>query len=365
MIRPAPVPAVLADGRTIHFYDDEQRHRPVPPDRRVLPPAGPPSELRWDATTEEWVIMAPHRAARAGGAGPGCALCPTTGGAATEVPAASYDVAVFENRYPALRGPGGPAPGAVPGPHAGAPAGGRCEVVSFSCAHDTSLARLPLRRMTTVVEAWADRTRRLNGLPGVEQVVCFENRGAELGATQAHPHGQIYAYPFVPARFGRMWEAAGRARGQGRPCPFCEVLAAEERAGERVVLRTPHWTAFVPYAARWPYEVHVYARRHTADLGGLGPEERADLARTYREVLRRFEHVEEAPLPYLALWCQAPAREGREAAHLHARIFSDRSRATGVKRLGAGELGAGAFVSEARPEEAAERLRAAAPAEES
>ncbi|MFD7080722.1 galactose-1-phosphate uridylyltransferase [Streptomyces sp. NPDC059918] len=349
--------AALADGREIHFYDDEAGRRREVADTRALPPVESGSELRWDPTVEEWVVMAAHRKARPTDSAAHCPLCPSMPGAATEIPAHDYDVAVFENRYPALRSadPGTGDPGSA----LAVPAGGRCEVMVFGSEHDTSLARMSERRVRTVVEAWADRTQVLNALPDVEQVVCFENRGSEIGATLAHPHGQIYAYPFVPSRFERMQRAARHSRARGTGCVFCSVLENELAAGHRIVERTRHWTSFVPHAARWPYEVHLYANRHVPDLAALTEEERADLAASYRSLLGRFEAVAEAPLPYMALWIQAPARGERELGHLHAQVFSDRATPLKPKRLAAGELGAGTFISEVEPERAAAALRAA------
>ncbi|MEU6465456.1 galactose-1-phosphate uridylyltransferase [Streptomyces sp. NPDC046976] len=357
----------------MRYYDEHPgRVRADVPVRPVPAPApAPASSLRRDPTTGEWILMAPHRRRRSA-TGPHCPLCPDTPGEAAEIPGGAYDVAVFDNRYPAMGGSGafgasaalagtavslGAADGL--GLLADLPAPGRCEVIAYSDDHHTPLARLPRARVRTVIEAWADRTRELNRLDGVAQVVCFENRGAEVGASLDHPHGQIYAYPWVPDRFARMQEQARRAQLHGVDCVFCAVLDTEEHEGSRIVTRSAHWSAFVPFAARWPFEVHLYARRHVPDLAALTEEERADLAGVYRSVLRRFETVADRPLPYMAVWVQAPAREGRELGHLRAQVFSDHWGSGAVKRMAAGELGAGAFVSETDPERAAEALRRA------
>ncbi|MFD8722638.1 galactose-1-phosphate uridylyltransferase [Streptomyces sp. NPDC059629] len=362
MSRPAPRSARLADGRALYLFDDHEHdgraHRAVPIDRRRLPPPPPRNQLRWDPLTDEWVVIAPHRLGRARGRGTGCALCPSTPGAPTEIPADTYDVAVFENRFPALHGAAEVSVATAEGTRTSISAAGRCEVIAFSSEHHTAPAELSVHRIGTVVEAWIHRTRALNALPGVVQVVCFENRGAEIGATQSHPHGQIYGYPFEPARLRRMREAAWRSRGQGVDCLHCHLLKAEERDGERLVLRTDRWTAFVPFAARWPYEVHLYPRRHVSELRELDASECRELAEVYRSLLRRFQYVDSAPLPYMALWVQAPARGDEGLTHLHAQLFSDRFSPGVAKRLAAGELGAGTHVSEAVPEETARRLRA-------
>src|SRR5207245_819422 len=121
----------------------------------------------------------------------------------------------------------------------------------------------------TVVDVWADRTLELSAMPGVEHVFPFENRGEEIGVTLHHPHGQIYAYPFVAPVTGRMLEVARRHRKQVGGCLFCAVIEAEDRAAVRVIGRSANWIAFVPAAARWPFEVHLYPSRHLPDLPAL------------------------------------------------------------------------------------------------
>lgn len=362
MTRPSPRVGRLADGRALYLFDDHGQHPepgPVPVDSRRLPPPPPRNQLRWDPLAHEWVVIAPHRLGRGRSQDGGCALCPSTPEAPTEIPATSYDVAVFDNRFPALHGAAEEPVPACGGIGTRVPTAGRCEVISFSSEHRISPADLPPHRMSTVIEAWIHRTRAINALPDVVQVVCFENRGAQIGATQSHPHGQIYGYPFEPARLRRMRTAVRRDRERGLGCLHCRILAAEERGGDRLVLRTERWTAFVPFAARWPYEVHLYPRRHVTELSDLDGPERRELARVYQSLLRRFERVDTAPLPYMALWIQALARGDEGLTHLHAQMFSDHFSQAVAKKLAAGELGAGTHVSEAVPEEAARRLRAA------
>lgn len=347
---------LLADGRRIYFYDDGPTAPRVVSDRRALPPRRFAGRLRWDPLEEEWVVSAPYRKARASGAEEACPLCPSRDGAATEIPARDYDVAVIENRYPALDGADVVLEPC--GPLADAPASGACEVVSFGSDHTLPLSRLPVGRVRTVITAWADRTRALSARREVAQVVCFENRGASIGASLGHPHGQIYAYPFLPARLARIHACAERAHRRGDGCVGCTLIKHEEAARERVVIESEHWLAFVPYANRWPYEIFVYPRRHVPDLPALTAAETTELAGVYRVVLGCFDRAAATPLPYMALWMQAPTRSGREHGHLHARVFSDRASEAAVKRPAAGELGAGAFVSETDPERTAARLRA-------
>jgi UDPglucose--hexose-1-phosphate uridylyltransferase len=234
---------------------------------------------------------------------------------------------------------------------------GRCEVVCFTADHAASFAQLSPERVEVVLEAWTDRTRELGALPGVEHVFVFENRGEEIGITLTHPHGQIYAYPFVPPRTLRMLRSARAHREQTGECLFCALLAAERAAGDRVVAETGRWTAFVPHAARWPFEVHVYPRRHLPDLPALDAEERHELARLHLDVLRRFDGIFGTRMPYIAAWHQAPVRGDRDLAHLYLQVFSVRRAPGKLKYLAGSESAAGVWVNDIAPERAAQLLR--------
>jgi UDPglucose--hexose-1-phosphate uridylyltransferase len=239
-------------------------------------------------------------------------------------------------------------------------AAGRCEVVCFTSDHDSSFRELSPARVRMVVDVWADRTAELGALPGVRHVFPFENRGPEIGVTLHHPHGQIYAYPYVPPLPARMLDRArAHAAATGRNL-FADVLRAE-RAGERVVVAGEHWTAFVPEAARWPVEVHLYPHRRVPDIAALSGPERDEFAEVYLDVLGRLDALYDDPLPYVAAWQQAPVRPDvdgdRDLAHL--RVFSIRRAPGKLKYLAGSETGAGAFVSDVLAEAVAERLRSA------
>ncbi len=189
-----------------------------------------------------------------------CPLCPSSQSRQSEIPASDYEVVVFENRFPALAESQAAAEEPTSELMATRPGAGRCEVICFTSDHDASFADLSPDRVRLVTAALIDRTAELSKLPGVEQVYCFENRGREIGVTQPHPHGQIYACPFVTPRTSRMLSAArAYARRTGRNL-FDDLVAAERAAGTRMVRAGRHWAAFVPHAARWPYEVHLLPR---------------------------------------------------------------------------------------------------------
>jgi UDPglucose--hexose-1-phosphate uridylyltransferase len=366
----------LADGREIIYFDESPGSgRAAIPDRRDLPAwdGSPSSMLRWDALAGEWVVIAAQRQDRTFlPPAEQCPLCPSRDGRLTEIPAPDYDVVVFENRFPSLRGtaadpamaglaepvPGGPLETAgVPE----RPATGRCEVVCFTSDHDASFGSLTPGRVRTVVEAWVDRTAALGAMPGIRQIYCFENRGQEIGVTLHHPHGQIYALPFVTPRTARMLGQAKAYAADGRGNLFDDLVAGEIAAGVRLVARNEHWTAFVPAASRWPYEILLFPAQRVAALPALSESARAAFCDLYLDVLRRFDALFGMPMPYIAAWHQAPQADEfacREFG-LHLQVFSIRRAPGKLKYLAGTESGMGVWVSDVMPEEAAQRLRGA------
>ncbi|NBM18768.1 galactose-1-phosphate uridylyltransferase [Streptomyces sp. GC420] len=336
----------LADGRELIYYDlrDDLVRDAV--DRRPLDPISTTSEIRRDRLLGDSVAVASHRQARTyHPPADECPLCPSREGRHTEIPEPDYDVVVFENRFPSLAGDSG-----------------RCEVVCFTSDHEASFAELTEQQAGLVLEAWTDRTAELAELPSVEQVFCFENRGREIGVTLGHPHGQIYAYPFVTPRTALMLRSlTEHAERTGGANLFDEVLAGELADGRRVVIEGEHWVAFVPYAAHWPYEVHLYPRRRVRDLRALDDAQRTEFPQIYLELLRRFDRIfgsHEPPTPYIAAWHQAPLRApGREGFALHLELFTVRRTSGKLKFLAGSESGMSVFINDVPPEAAAERLR--------
>ncbi|MFF2624791.1 galactose-1-phosphate uridylyltransferase [Kitasatospora griseola] len=351
----------LADGRELIYYDAEPAVRDAV-DARPLSPAASVSEVRVDPFTGDAVTIAAHRQGRTyHPPADECPLCPSRDGRLSEVPAADYQVAVFENRFPSLAGSS--ADHVAPwsdGPYTLAPGTGRCEVVCFTPDHGASFGDLTEQQARLVLDAWTDRTAELHARADVRQVYCFENRGADIGVTLGHPHGQIYALPFTTPRTAQaLAKVAEHRRATGRNL-YDDVLAAERATlgdpDSRVVLAGEHWTAFVPFAARWPYEVHLYPNRRVADLTELDEPARAEFPRIYLDLLRRFDRLFPEPAPYIAAWHQAPRPAEAELA-LHLELFTIRRTAGKLKYLAGTESGMGAFMNDIRPETAARTLR--------
>jgi UDPglucose--hexose-1-phosphate uridylyltransferase len=353
----------LADGRELIYFGDAADEEAAYPDLRPLPRVEVSSQVRHDPLLGEWVIVAGHRQDRTFlPPADHCPLDPSSPGRHTEIPAPSYQVAVFENRFPSLVTRGGPGevddhPDDPAGLLATRPGNGRCEVVCFSPVHTASFADLTHDQAALVLAAWVDRSAALAALPGVEQVYCFENRGREIGVTLSHPHGQIYGYPFITPRTARMLAMSGAyQRDTGRNL-FDDVLAAELAGGTRVVLAAEHWVAFVPHAAHWPYEVHLYPRRRVPDLQALEPAEMAEFCDVYLDLLRRFDRLFDTPAPYISGWHQAPVRAGRPGFALHLELFTIRRAPGKLKYLAGSESGMDAFTNDIAPESAAATLR--------
>ncbi|MFE2355767.1 galactose-1-phosphate uridylyltransferase [Streptomyces parvulus] len=341
----------LADGRELVYYDlrDDTVRDAV--DRRPLERTVTTSEVRRDPLLGDSIAVASHRQGRTyHPPADQCPLCPSRGERLSEIPDSSYDVVVFENRFPSLAGDSG-----------------RCEVVCFTSDHDASFADLSEEQARLVLDAWTDRTSELSHLPSVEQVFCFENRGAEIGVTLGHPHGQIYAYPFTTPRTALMLRSLAAHKDATGGENLFDAVLAEELAGERVVLESEQWVAFVPYAAHWPYEVHLYPRRRVPDLLGLDEAARTEFPQVYLELLRRFDRIfgeGEPPTPYIAAWHQAPFGQleefdgvTRDDFALHLELFTIRRTSGKLKFLAGSESGMNVFINDVPPERAAERLR--------
>ena len=363
--------STLADGRELIYFDDPDTSLPAERaiDARTLDARPATATMRRDVLTGDWVSIAAARQNRAflppAHLDP---LAPQTATNPSEVPSV-YDVAVFENKSPsfgpALARATGDAPAADDAPQSlddlDAPglgrtrtSVGRCEVVCFSPEHAGSFGTQSATRARTVIEAWADRTAALSSLPGIAQVFPFENRGEEIGVTLQHPHGQIYSYPYITPRTQSLLRSIAR---EGDDL-FARIVAFEA-AGPRVVLEAEHWLAYVPFAARWPIELHLAPRRHAADFTELTDAERDELATVYLRLLRGVDALYDTPTPYIAAWHQAPVAVGRDTARLHLQLTSPRRAADKLKYLAGSEAAMGAWIGDIPPETAADRLREA------
>ena len=312
--------------------------------------------LRWHPLRAEWITYAAYRQDRTFLPPPEYNPLAVTLDPAhpTELPAGDWDVAVFDNRFPSLSLDAQDPPQLIVPTVA---ASGKCEVVVFTQDARSSLGALPLDHLELVLEVWADRTGTLGNLAGIDYVLPFENRGAEVGVTLHHPHGQIYAYPVVPPVPARMQKIALEYY-QGHQSGILQDLISKELKASRVLYRGEHAVAFVPVCARYPYEVWVAPIGPVESFVDLGEEQRADLARALKTVLLKFDGLWNRPLPYLMAWYQAPT-DGKPhpESHLHAEFYPPYRTPEKLKYLAGTELAAGFFAMDALPEEKARELQ--------
>ena len=337
------------DGRELFLYGlMPLEGPPLPEDAEPFRPA---PHLRYHPLRGEWVVYAAHRQGRTFlPPKEHCPLCPSReGGFPTEIPFPSFQVAVFENRFPSFVEEAPPPPEGLP-----VPAGralGRCEVVVYTPAHTGSLATLTEEERLLLAWAWRDRYEALYALPGVRFVMPFENRGEAVGVTLHHPHGQIYAYPFVPPVLERESQAF-----RERPV----LLSLFPSLGPYVVDEEEGFLAFVPPFARYPFEVWVAPVERHPGPWTFSEGEMAAFARLLGRVVARYDALFGEPFPYVMVFHAAPL--GEEATfHFHVEFYPPRRTRDKLKFLAGTELGAGTFVVDALPEETAKALRAALP----
>ena len=320
------------------------------------------SELRWNAHLGEWTITSSVRMERTyHPPADFCPLCPTAPGAfETEIPEPDFDLVVFENRFPSLFDPA-PEP-EIAGTELSpvAPSHGRCEVVVYTPGHSGSFGELPLDRLFRLALVWQDRYRELGALEFVDYVYIFENRGREVGVTLDHPHGQIYAFPYLPPFIERELELAGEYHARTGACLTCAMLAEEVADGRRIVAENDHFVAYIPFAARYPYETMVAPREHRASLAEMGEEELWSLVAVLKAMAQGYDALFDEPLPYMMVFHQAPT-DGRAwpGAHFHVEFHPLQRSAGKLKYRASVESGAGSFINDSLPEDKAPELRAA------
>ena len=349
---------IKPDGRLLTLYArNEMGELPPAPSPFIQGLAGG-AHLRWHPLRGEWITYAAHRQHRTFMPPPEYdPLAPTVDSAnPTEVPAGAWDVAVFENRFPSLGGVATPPPELIVPT---APANGACEVVVFTQAQTASLGGLPLDHIGLLLEVLGERTARLGARPEIQYVLPFENRGAEVGVTLHHPHGQIYAYPVVPPVPARMQQMAGEHYARHGRGLLAQHIERERKDGVRMLYEGTHAVAFIPVCARFPYEVWIAPIEAVASHAQLSDAARLDLARAIKTVLLKYDGLWQRAFPYLMAWYQAPT-DGlpHPESHLHAQLYPPYRTRDRLKYLAGTELAAGFFAMDALPEEKARDLQA-------
>lgn len=318
------------------------------------------SELRYNPLTGEWVATATHRQDRTFLPPPDfCPLCPTKpGGFPTEVPEPDYDIVSFENRFPSLK-THPEVPAIEPeGIYRVRPSQGVCEVVLYSPVHTTSLAAEPVERIYKLIRVWRQRFADLGALDFVKYVFIFENKGEAVGVTLHHPHGQIYAYPFIPPKIENELERSAAHFEENGTCVMCDILDLEKRSGKRILAENDHFAAYIPFFAGYPYETHITSKRHLQAFTDMNDGEMRGLAEVMKQVLAGFDELFQRSFPYIMSIHQRPSDGGDYGHyHFHIEFYPPMRTAEKLKFLAGSEAGAGMFINDTLPEIKAEELR--------
>jgi UDPglucose--hexose-1-phosphate uridylyltransferase len=285
-----------------------------------------------------------------------CPFCPGSG----RVPE-NYDCYIYPNDFPAFSIP--PPEPAIQGDdfYRVARSQGKCDVVLYSPDHNTSLPQLSLAHIVKLVRLWRERFTQLKAMPGIRYVLIFENKGAVIGVTMPHPHGQIYAFPFIPPRLQREIATARAHQRAKRRCLFCDILKKERRDGRRIVAENEAFTAFVPFYARWPFEIHIFSRRHLGTLEDFRPSEEQALAEILKWVTLKYDNLYQMSFPYMMLLHQSPTRGRFPEFHFHIEFYPPHRSKNKLKYLASVEAGSGTFLNDSLAEEKAAELRGVPP----
>ena len=329
-------------------------------------------EERWHPLRQEWVIVAAHRQQRPWTGetvaaatptkvayDPTCYLCPGNKRIGGAINPAYESTFVFDNDHPSVgpRAPRDLVP--PPPPYRVQPATGQARVVCFSPQHDLTLTEMSLPAIAEVVEVWRRQTRDLGGLPEVKQVLCFENKGEIVGVSNPHPHGQIYATNFVWKTMETEMEASIRHQQETGRGLYDDVIRAEQIDGRRILYEDERVIAFVPYFARYAYEVYLAPKRRAAHVHALDDQEAAALAAALKDVTTRFDRLWGISFPYVMVLHQAPSDADRSPFHFFISFHPPLRQPRLLKYLAGPEIGGGNFLSDTSPEATAAELRAA------
>ncbi len=312
------------------------------------------AELRWNPILKEWNIIADERQDRPVLPEDSCPLCPGI----LEIPAKDYYIVSFENRFPALRrNPGKPN---IEGDdfYRVQENKGICEVLLYTPDHELDPANLSLKRFEDLIAVWVDRHKFLSSKEYIKYVYIFENRGITIGVSLTHPHGQIYAFPFIPPVIKDELKSAKQYHSEKGGCLFCKVIESEKDFGERIIYENQFFLAFVPFYARFPYEVHLYPKKHIPDILALGESEYPGLAEIIKVILTKYQGLfPEEEFPYMMVFHQAPTDGGDyQFYHFHIEFYSLKRGHQKIKYRAGVETGAGTFISSLSPERMATDL---------
>lgn len=315
------------------------------------------AELRYNPLTKDWIMVASHRQARPQMPADWCPFCPGSG----RVPDGGFDVLRYPNDFPALSVSPPPPDDVATELFVLRPAYGSCEVILYSDRHDAALRDLPDEQVHKLARLWREAFVDLSSDPEIKYVYIFENRGEAVGVTMPHPHGQVYAYPYIPKRLEQEAQSAGEHfRATGRNL-FAELLQEERRDGRRIVFENECFTVYVPFFSPVTYGVYVGVNRPVPHVGAMTEAELDALGEVVRDCAGMYDHLFGTDFPYMMCMHNAPVNSGEDLDiwQFHIEYVPPMRAADKQQFFASSETGAGAWCNPNCPEEKAAELRAA------
>lgn len=326
------------------------------------------AELRYNPLLKDWTMVASNRQGRPQMPKDDCPFCPGSG----KVPE-DYDVYQYDNDFPALSQHPPQPDDVATGLYQTAEAYGKCEVILYSPDHHASLSQLSVSHLRKLVDLWAERFAALAQDPAHQYILIFENRGPEVGVTMPHPHGQIYAYPYVPQKIRVELEACRDHHTATGSCLICDINREETSFQQRMLLETDSFVSYIPFFTDYPYGAFISSKSHTSNLLQFTSEERNDLAKMLKRVTAGMDALFDREFPYMMVLHQSPVNQdvanataptghfpdAREFYHFHIEFYPPLRSKDRVKYLASSESGAWAPCNPLAVEDTAPQLRAA------
>ncbi len=317
------------------------------------------AELRWNPLLSTWTMVASNRQARPHLPKDGCPFCPGSG----KVPE-NYEVYKYDNDFPALSLTPGEPDLSGSGPYKTVHSYGKCEVILYSPEHHATLPNLPVDHIEKLINLLVDRYIALSQDPKIKYVFQFENRGEEVGATMPHPHGQIYAYPFVPQKIQVELDSSRQYYRRESRCLFCDMNKEEANFKERIIAENSSFLAYLPFFTDYPYGVFIVSKKHKGNISQFDQQERRDLAAMLKNITGAFDSLFNKLFPYMMCIHQTPVntaeyQDSDTYYHFHIEFYPPLREAGKIKFYASSEMGAWAACNPMAVEQTAVTLREA------
>lgn len=317
------------------------------------------SELRWNPLLKTWTMVASNRQGRPNMPKDWCPFCPGSG----KVPE-SYDVHIYNNDFPALTESPELPEVEGSGLYQVSENYGKCEVILYSPEHNKTLPELGVDHIVKLINLWTERFEELSKDKKIKYIFEFENRGAEVGVTMPHPHGQIYGYPFVPLKIKTELDSAKEYHNESGRCMICDMNNEEEKYKKRIICENDSFIAYLPFFTDYPYGVFIVSKSHKGNFTEFNDIEKKDLAAMLKNVTGAFDKLFDKLFPYMMCIHQTPVNaeeyeDSGEYYHFHIEFYPPLRDANRIKYYASSEMGAWAACNPLSVEDTAETLRMA------